>query len=29
LTLAVLFMPGGIVEAFHLLRRQLFPERDM
>jgi branched-chain amino acid transport system permease protein len=29
LTLAVLFMPGGIVEAFHLLRHRLFPEREM
>jgi branched-chain amino acid transport system permease protein len=29
LTLAVLFMPGGIVEAFHLLRRRLFPESGM
>jgi branched-chain amino acid transport system permease protein len=29
LTLAVLFMPGGIVEAFHLLSHRLFPEREM
>jgi branched-chain amino acid transport system permease protein len=28
-TLAVLFMPGGIVEAFHLLRHRLFPEGEM
>jgi branched-chain amino acid transport system permease protein len=29
LTLVVLFMPGGIVEAFHLLGARLFPEREM
>jgi branched-chain amino acid transport system permease protein len=29
LTLAVLLMPGGIVEAFRLLRHRLFPERQM
>ena len=29
LTLVVLFMPGGIVEAFHLLRARLFAEREM